>query len=219
MGTAATIAPPRTANQRMLAPDMNSIPARIPAEHERGPQVGLLHHQDPGGDHQDAGAEDRPDRSELVLAVGQVVGQDDDHQDLGELAELELEGPERDPARGPADAIADHEGHAKERRGSRSRGATRTCAATCSRTRWPQRRPRRRRRPTPGPARTWSRPRRRGHRRRSCCYRRGPVRSPRAARRTRSSASRRHATRHRPIGPPNPGPLRLGLQDAHQLPP
>ena len=56
------------------------------------------------------GAEDRRQRAAACPdAAAEVVREDDDHQDLRELAELELERPDRDPARRAADAVADRE--------------------------------------------------------------------------------------------------------------
>ena len=58
---------------------------------------------------QDARSEDGPQRIELPISRRQVLREHDDHQDLGELAELERERTEGDPAGGAADAVADRE--------------------------------------------------------------------------------------------------------------
>ena len=63
-----------------------------------------------GGSDQDTRAQDGAERVEPALARREVVREHDDHQDLGELTELEREWAEADPARGPADAVADRQG-------------------------------------------------------------------------------------------------------------
>ena len=99
--------PPTSApSQRRLAPDMNSMPTRIATEDERGPEVRLHHHEDPGRRRRGCRRRGSTEsESEAALARPEVVGEHDDHQDLGELAELELERADRDPARRAADPV------------------------------------------------------------------------------------------------------------------
>ena len=93
-----------------LAPDIQSMPARIAANTSEVPRSGWSMIRASGGADEQARAEDRRQPVELVLVGRQVAGQHDDHEDLGQLAELERERPDRDPARGPADAVADRQG-------------------------------------------------------------------------------------------------------------
>ena len=52
--------------------------------------------------------------AESAHATAEVARQDHDHQDLGELAELELQPEDRHPARGAADPAADRESDDEE---------------------------------------------------------------------------------------------------------
>ena len=109
-GIIATAAPASTASQRRLAPAMNRVRRDDRPEDERRPEVRLEHHEDERRPGEDPGAEDRPERSEPAHPAAEVARQDDDHQHLGELAELELQAEDRDPARRAADPAADREG-------------------------------------------------------------------------------------------------------------
>src|SRR3972149_4510439 len=90
-GKEAVAAPPRTSSQRRLAPAMKSVPTRIAPKTIEGPRAGCV----------STGAGAR--------AAGDPVGEDDDHEDLGQLRELELEAEDGDPAGHAAHAVADQE--------------------------------------------------------------------------------------------------------------
>jgi hypothetical protein len=107
IGTMATDAGGQREQPAQARPGHPEHPGEDGREHERSPEVGLEHDQDERRTDQQAGAEDRAERIEATLTAGQVVGQDDDHEDLGKLAELERERPDADPASGPADTAAD----------------------------------------------------------------------------------------------------------------
>ena len=86
------------------------MPGEDRQEHEGRAEVGLHHHQHPRRGHEQARAEDGPQRVQLPLAVAEVGGKHGDHEDLRELGELEGQRPDAHPPRRVADAAAEREG-------------------------------------------------------------------------------------------------------------
>ena len=108
-GTPRRAPPASTPSQRRLAPDMNSVATRIAPNTSAVPRSGWSRTRTNGGPARTPAptiAQSEPSRPH---AAAEVVREHDDHQDLGELAELELQPEDRDPARRAADAAADRE--------------------------------------------------------------------------------------------------------------
>ncbi len=89
---------------------MKSIPATRATRTRDVPRSGWSMTRTQGGTMITMRPDDGPGRLGAFLAMGQVGREDDDHDDLGKLAELELEAADRDPAscvdgftRAPAD--------------------------------------------------------------------------------------------------------------------
>ena len=97
-------------SQRRLAPEMNSAPKTMAPNTSEVPRSGWM------STSASIGSAMRPapmivlGRSMDIRTRGQVVGQHDGQQDLGDLGELELQPQDGDPAGHAADAAADGEG-------------------------------------------------------------------------------------------------------------
>ena len=102
---------PRTStiSQRRLAPEKKSAAQHDGAEHERGAQVRLDAAPAQQRRHDEAGPEERAEAADVVGARGEVVRQHHREEDLGHLAELELQSEDRDPALNATDTAADHQ--------------------------------------------------------------------------------------------------------------
>ena len=101
-GIAATTALASVPSQKRLAPDMKSMPQMVATRTSDVPRSGCSITRIHGGT--------RMTRAPMIvqgdlivrLATGEKGREDDDHDDLGQLAELELEAADDDPARGRA---------------------------------------------------------------------------------------------------------------------
>ena len=79
---------------------MNRVAQDRPEDEGRA-KIRLQQHEEKRRACEDSGADDPPERPEATHPAPEVVGEHDDHQDLRDLAELELEPEDRHPSRLP----------------------------------------------------------------------------------------------------------------------